>query len=107
MPAPTEILATHSFDGDLTAVLQFLKRTRDELRELRMVRVWTERLEVIDINLDAFEIRGLGYGDEEIVPVLDAVNTAFNRATIHNPTTQPYKEFETGRRHPWGEDRVM
>ena len=107
MAGSTEILATHKFDGDVAAVLKFLKRTRDELRELRKVRVWTDCLEVIDINLDAFEIRGLGYENSEIVPVLDAVNTAFNRATIHAPSKQPYKEFETGRRYPWGEERVM
>lgn len=107
MTGSTEILATHSFDGDVAAVLKFLKRTRDELRELRMVRVTTDGLEVIDINFDAFAIRGLGYKHSEIVPVLDAVNTAFNRSTIHSPTKQPYKQFETGRRHPWAEDRVM
>ena len=107
MAGSKKILATHRFDGDVAAVLAFLKRTRDELRELRMMRVWTDRVEVIDINLDAFEIRELGYQHSEIVPVLDAVNAAFNRTTIHSPTKQPYKEFETGRRHPWGEDRVM
>ncbi|MGI9427171.1 MAG: hypothetical protein ACR2NM_00825 [Bythopirellula sp.] len=107
MAGSTEILATHCFDGDVDAVLKFLKRTRDELRELRMVRVQADGLEVIDINFDAFEIRGLGYEKCEIVPVLDAVNTAFNRSTIHAPTKQAYKEFKTGRRRPWAEDRVM
>ena len=107
MACSTEILATHSFEGDVAGALQFLKRTRDELRELRMVRVWTDSIEVIDINFDAFRIQGLGYENSEIVPVLDAVNAAFNRGTIHATTKQPYKEFKTGRRYPWAEDRVM
>ena len=45
--------------------------------------------------------------DAEVVPLLRAVNTAFDPATIHDPTDQEYKELATGRRHPWAEDRVM
>jgi hypothetical protein len=35
------------------------------------------------------------------------VNTAFNPETIHNPIDLEYKEFKTGRRRAWAEDRVM
>jgi hypothetical protein len=101
-------IATHDFArGELAAALEFLKRTRWELRELRMVRVWTDRLRIIDVNKDYFEIRGVGFSDSDIVPLLRAVNTAFDPATIHDPTTAEYKEFFTGRRHTWAEDRVM
>ena len=31
----------------------------------------------------------------------------FKPEAIHNPTDRPYKEFLTGRRHAWAEDRVM
>ncbi|MCG8449990.1 MAG: hypothetical protein MI725_10495 [Pirellulales bacterium] len=93
--------------GRVDEVLGFLKQSRGVLRELRMVRIWTDRLEVIDINLDAYEIRGLGFADEEIIPVLDAVNAVYNQATIHEPTDLEYKEFQTGRRRPWAVDRVM
>ena len=105
MSAP---LATHEFDsGGVPTALEFLKRTRWELRELRMVRVWTDRIQIIDVNKDCFEIRGVGYPDSAIVPLLRAVNTAFDPATINEPTTAEYKEFLTGRRHTWAEDRVM
>ena len=40
---------------DLEATLLFLKRTRTELRQLRKVRVWTDRVNVIDVNGDFFE----------------------------------------------------
>ena len=101
-------IATHDFArGELPAALEFLKRTRWELRELRMVRVWADRLQIIDVNKDYFEVRGVGYPDSDIVPLLRAVNTAFDPATIHDPTTAEYKEFFTGRRHTWAEDRVM
>ncbi len=103
-----EARATHDFTpGGLDAALEFLKRTRSELRSLRKVRVWKDRLHVIDVNKDYFEIRGLGYGDADVVPVLRNINTAFDPQKIHEPTTAEYKEFDTGRRHCWAEDRVM
>jgi hypothetical protein len=104
----TALLAIHDFAcGGLPAALEFLKRTRSELRTLRKVRVWTDKLHVIDVNKDYFEIRGVGYPDADIVPLLRTINTAFNPRTIHEPATGEYKEFDTGRRHPWAEDRVM
>ncbi len=93
--------------GQLAAALEFLKRTRSELRSLRMVRVWTERVQIFDINRDLFEIRGLGYADPEVVAVLEMVNTNFKPETIHAPIDAPYKEFLTGRRYPWAHDRVL
>jgi len=101
-------LATHDYArGGLEAALEFLKRTRSELRTLRKVRVWKDKIHIIDVNKDFFEIRGIGYGDADIVPLLRNINTAFNPETIHAPTDAEYKEFDTGRRHPWAEDRVM
>jgi hypothetical protein len=101
-------LATHDFaPGGVAAALEFLKRTRSELRSLRHVRVWKDRLQVIDVNKDCFEIRGIGYEHPDVVPLLRAVNTAFNPETIHNPFPGEYKEYDTGRRHAWAEDRVM
>jgi hypothetical protein len=105
MTAP---LATHEYvPGGLDAAQEFLKRTRSELRQLRKVRIWKDKLHVIDVNKDAFEVRGLGYGDADIIPLLKMINTAYNPQTIHDPTDSEYKEFDTGRRHPWAEDRVM
>jgi hypothetical protein len=105
MTAP---LATHDYAaGGLDAALEFAKRTRAELRNLRMVRVWRDRLYIIDINKDYFEIRGLGYADADIVPLLQSINTAFDPQSIHEPIDREYKEYDTGRRHRWAEDRVM
>jgi hypothetical protein len=101
-------LATHDYTiGGLDAALEFLKRTRSELRSLRRVRVWKDKLQIIDVNKDYFEIRGLGYQSPDIIPVLRNLNTAFDPQTIHQSTGVEYKEFDTGRRHPWAEDRVM
>jgi hypothetical protein len=100
--------ASHDYTaGGLQDALEFLKRTRSELRTLRKVRVWPDRLHVIDVNKDYFEIRGLGYADADVVPVLRSINTAFDPQKVHEPTELEYKEYDTGRRRPWAEDRVM
>jgi hypothetical protein len=93
--------------GRLAEALEFLKRTRSELRSLRMVRVWTDRLQVFDVNHDYFEVRGVGYGEVDIVPLLELVNTNFKPEQIHSPIAAPFKEFLTGRRYPWAHDRVL
>src|SRR5690242_3292396 len=98
----TEPKATHDFAaGELAAALEFLKRTRWELRSLRLARVWTDRVQVFDINGDYFEVRGVGYPDEDVVPLLRAVNGAFDPATIHQAPPGEYREVITGRRHTW------
>jgi hypothetical protein len=104
----TTPLASHDYTpGGLAAVLEFLKRTRSELRTLRHVRVGKDRLDVIDINRDSFEVRGLGYRDPDIVPLLKNLNAAFDPETIHQETEADYKEFNTGKCYPWAYDRVM
>jgi hypothetical protein len=101
-------LATFDFAaGAIDAALEFLKRTRWELRALRKVHVYSESLRIFDINGDCFEVRGIGYPDADIVPLLRAVNTAFDPQTIHDATKLEYKEFLTGRRYTWAQDRVM
>ena len=101
-------LATHDFaDGGLDAAIAFFRRTRSELRMLRLVRVSTEWVRLFDVNGDYFELRGLGYPDAEIIPVLRSFDTPFNPESILVPTSAPYKEFKTGRRYPWAADRVM
>ena len=100
--------ATHEYEpGDIAAALEFLRRTRSELRTLNRVRLWPDRLRVYDVNNDSFEIHGLGYADAEVVPLLTTIGTAFKPEHLHDPALGPYKEFRTSRRHPWAEDRVM
>jgi hypothetical protein len=104
----TPPLAVHEHQpGELDSTLRFLKRTWAEMRELRFVRVWPDRFQVVDVNADVFEVRNLGYADPDIIAALNAVNAAFNRETIHHPIDRDYKEFKTGRRYPWAHDRVL
>lgn len=101
-------LASHEYQpGAVDAALEFLKRTRFELRSLRKALVWSDHVHIIDINGDFFELRGIGYADPDIVPLLRAVNAAFDPTRIHEPAAAECKELGLGRRHPWAEDRVM
>ena len=108
MALMAQAIAKHDFsDGDLKAALAFFRRTRNELRALRKVRVSTEWVRLFDINGDYFELKGLGYPDQQIVAVLKSFDTPFKPESIHTPIDAEYKEFETGRRYPWAADRVM
>lgn len=105
MSAP---LAVHEYQkGGTEAALQFLKRTRAELRLLRKVRLGPDSFRVYDVNGDSFEVRGLGYADPAVIPLLEDVGAAYDPDTIHRPTEAEFKELKTGRRRPWAEDRVM
>lgn len=104
----SEPKATHEYTpGSGPAALAFIKRTRSELRVLRKVRLWKDRTQVIDVNKDCFEIRGLGYENPDIIPILEEINAAYKPDTIHAPVEVEYKEFDTGRRYTWAHDRVM
>src|SRR5437762_3252943 len=95
-------LAVHDYQpGGLDAALEFLKRTRSELRLLRMVRVGKDFLRIYDVNGDLFEVRGLGYPDADLLPLLKSINAVYNPSTIHEATGAEYKEFKTGRCRPW------
>ncbi len=101
-------LASHRHEaGGLDQTLEFLKRTRSELRQLRWVVLNPDRVRVTDVNGDAFEIVGLGYADPDIIPLLNSINAAYDPRTVHLPTAVEFKEFKLGRCHPWAEDRVM
>lgn len=105
---PQEPLATFHYEaGNVADVLEFLKRTRNELRTLRKAQVWLDHFRVFDVNGDCFEVTGVGYHDDDIKPILDAVHTSYKPESIHNEFAGEYKEFKTGKRHPWAEDRVM
>lgn len=104
----TQAVASHDCTpGGLDAALEFVKRTRAELRTLRKVRLWKDKIHIIDINKDFFELRGLGYGDADVIPLLKEVNAAYNPQTLHELIEAEYKELDTGRRYPWAHDRVM
>lgn len=105
---PATPLASHDYDPEHPeAAFEFLKRARWELRQLRKLHVFRDCFQVIDVNGDCLEVRGIGYPDAAVAALLKAVNAAFDPETLHNPTDAEFKELAAGRRHAWAEDRVM
>jgi hypothetical protein len=102
------LIASFRFEpGRVDDALEFLKRIRSELRMVRKARAFRDRVQVLDVNGDWFEIEGIGFPDAEVVEILKAVNAAFKRESVHNPIEDDYKEFNAGRRYAWAADRVM
>lgn len=64
-------------------------------------------MRIFDVNNDVFEIRGLGYPNPDLIPLLNSIGAVFDPNTIHEPTTAEFKELKTGRCHPWAEDRIL
>lgn len=90
-----EPLATHDFaDGGLEAALAFFHRTRDELRTLRRVRVSTESVRLFDVNGDFFELRGLGYPDPNIIPVLKSFDTPLQTGSDPRSRRRPLQRVQ-------------
>jgi hypothetical protein len=87
--------------------IAFIKEMRFKLRELRRAFAYPNRLVVADVNGDALEIRGIGYADPAIVPILMSVNAVFDPQSIHEPCAGECKEIATGRRYTWAQDRCM
>ena len=90
----------------LTDTIDFLKQARWELREWRRVELTPTSFSLFDVNGDFLRIDGIGYDDAEVVTLLRAVNAAYDPETLQTPSSMP-KEYFTGRRHPWANDRAM
>jgi hypothetical protein len=71
------------------------------------VRLEPTRLTILDINGDAFLVEGLGYGDPNLIPLLQNLGAAFDpdvirRLTPDDPTTF---EYPLSRAWAWGAER--
>ncbi len=103
----TEPLASYRADpARLDEAIAFVRRTRAELRTLRKVRLWPDHLHIIDVNKDVFELLGIGYAHPDVQAILDEVNAAYDPRSLPLPVAD-FKEYDTGRRYPWAQDRVM
>jgi len=65
------------------------------------------RTVIIDINKDEFTIEGLTFGDNNLIPLLQALGAAFDPQELKQMTAaSPPREFTLSRVWAWGADRT-
>ena len=72
------------------------------------VRVERGRTLIFDINRDAFVVEGLGYGDENLIALLQALGAAFNPEELRRlgPDESTPRQFPLSRAWAWGAERA-
>src|SRR4029453_6413506 len=73
-----------------------------------LVRVERGRTLIFDINRDAFVVEGLGYGDEYLIALLQALGAAFDPGELRKlgPDEARAREFALSRAWAWGAERA-
>ena len=88
-------------------VRQILRAQRRAFNAANRVRVEPGRTIIFDINKDGFLIEGLGWGDENLIVLLQTLGAAFNpqelrRLSRDEPAS---REFPLSRAWAWGAER--
>ena len=89
-------------------VKQILVAQRRGYNTANRVRVERGRTSIIDINGDAFVIEGLGYGDENLIVLLERLGAAFSAPDLRRlgPDEAVAREFTLSRVWAWGAERT-
>ena len=89
-------------------VRKILRAQRKSFNTANLVRVEPRRTIVYDINKDGFVIVGLGYGDENLIALLQALGAAFNPQELRRLTREEgaAREFALSRVWAWGAERT-
>ena len=88
-------------------VRRILRAQRKGFNTANRVRVECGRTAIIDINRDEFIVEGLGYGDDNLVPLLEALGAAFNPEELRRLGADEAvpREFPLSRAWAWGAER--
>ena len=110
--------AAEAGDG-ATRVWRYDRSRADEVRQILLaqrrgyntanrVRVEGGRTSIIDINGDAFVVEGLGYGDENLIALLERLGAAFSAPDLRRlgPGETVAREFALSRAWAWGAERA-
>ena len=89
-------------------VRRILVAQRRGFNTANRVRVERGRMAIIDINRDEFLVEGLGYGDENLVAVLQALGATFDPEELKRlgPDESTPREFALSRAWAWGAERA-
>ena len=93
--------------GEPDVVRRILLAQRRGFNTANRVRVERGRIAIIDINRDEFVVEGLGYGDENLVPLLQNLGAAFDPEDLRRlgPDESAAREFALSRAWAWGAER--
>ena len=88
-------------------VRQILLAQRRGFNTANRVRVERGRTMIIDINKDEFAVEGLGFGDENLIALLERLGAAFNPQELRRMTADEAgpREFPLSRAWAWGAER--
>jgi hypothetical protein len=93
--------------GEPDVVRRILLAQRRGFNTANRVRVERGRTAIIDINRDEFVVDGLGYGDENLIPLLQNLGAAFDPKELRRlgKDESAVREFALSRAWAWGAER--
>ena len=89
-------------------VRRILRAQRRGFNSATRVRIQGASTFIVDINRDVFTVEGLGFGDENLILLLQALGAAFSPAEIRaiGRDETAAREFELTRAWAWGAERT-
>lgn len=95
------------YAGDSDLVRRILQAQRRCCNLANRVSVSADEVIIFDLNGDGFNIKGLGYGCEHLIPLLQTVGAAFDPRQLRKvKSSDPdLREYEIHRAWAWGEER--
>ena len=88
-------------------IRQILLAQRRGYNMANRVRIEGGRTSIIDINGDALVVQGLGYGDANLVTLLERLGAAFDPQALRQLTAadEVIREYKLSRAWAWGSER--
>lgn len=87
---------------------QIMRAQRKAYNTANRVIVSAQRTTILDINNDAFVVEGLGYGDDNLIELLQRIGAAFNAQALRQvpPDSPDTREYNLSRVWAWGAERT-
>ena len=106
--APKDAARAYRYDpADPDVLKKILLLQRRAFNIANRVRVEPTRTSIIDINGDPFVVEGLGYGDPNLIPLLERLGAAFDPQALRQltPGDTVTREYKLTRAWAWGAER--
>jgi len=93
--------------NDSDALRKILLAQRKSFNTANKARVEADRTVIIDINKDEFVVEGLGFGDDNLIELLQRLGAAFNPQELRQvqPGANVVRQYDLSRAWAWGAER--